>query len=107
MKTIKYVNATAVGLPILLGLLGLIWNELWIFALLSTMLTGLLQVLAGIMYWRDYPESNAIKVYFAGVAFFFVLWYFTSDLDVIGVIIPPALCVFLCWIIYSQKTDRP
>jgi hypothetical protein len=105
MKTIKTLNKIAIGLPAFFGLLGFVWETFWGVALLSVMLTGLLQVVAAIMFWRDNPENNLIKVYFAGVAIFFVMWLaLPIDMDIIILILPPALCILLCWIIYTQNT---
>lgn len=48
MKLIFRLNILAIGLPILLGLVGTIFNIFLFYALLSTMLTGLIQVVLGI-----------------------------------------------------------
>lgn len=106
MKRIKIFNAVAIGMPILFGLLGFIWKECWGIALLSTMLTGLLQVVAALLYYGEHPESMHIKIYFAGVVLFFTLWFaLPVDINTIILIFPPALCIYLCLIIYIENPD--
>ena len=103
MKTIRRFNEFAIGIPVFFGLLGFVWNDAWGIALLSTMLTGLLQLVAALLYWNENPESTLIKVYFAGVAVFFIIWILLRDIDIIILIFPPALCLLLCWIIYRHN----
>ncbi|CAM3395066.1 hypothetical protein FLLO111716_08020 [Flavobacterium longum] len=106
MKTIKSINNWALGLPMGLGVLGIIWPGFFILALLSTTLTGLLQVVAAICFWGDYPENRHIKIYFAGVLLFFLLLSALPDGTEWIWLMPILLCVYLCIIIYTQK-DLP
>lgn len=106
MKTVKSINNWALGVPIGLGILGIAWPGLFVLALLSTTLTGLLQVVAAVCFWREYPENRHIKIYFAGVLlFFFLLSVLPETMDWIW-FTPFGLCIYLCVIIYTQK-DLP
>ena len=78
MKAINYLNYFFIGLPILLVAMGIIipniGGELVCCGLLSTMLTGLFQLIFGIKMLIDEPEDKDLQSYICGVIFFFLLW---------------------------------
>ncbi|KQB43362.1 hypothetical protein [Flavobacterium aquidurense] len=79
MKAINYLNYFFVGLPILLITAGIITpdkgGELVGCGLLSTILTGLFQLIFGIKMLMDEPEDKNLQKYVNGVIFFFLLWF--------------------------------
>ena len=109
MKTIKYWNAFAIGLPIILLVLCVFSNNFLIFAALSTMLTGLIQVVLGLTMLFKNPENKHLQLYNSSVGLFFILWLINSSLNHIDTItysliaIPLILSVYLSVIIYNTK----
>ncbi|MEO0046424.1 MAG: hypothetical protein RL705_1615 [Bacteroidota bacterium] len=102
MKALKVLNTIALAIPISFALLSIIDEELIITALVSTMATGFIQVLAGIFFWYEYPKNITIKVYFFFVATFFFL-VITKITDDWYWVMPPILCLYLSILIYSKK----
>ena len=109
MKTIKYWNAFAIGVPIVLLLLGCISEGFLVYAAVSTMLTGLIQVIIGLKMLFNDPENKQLQIYGGGVALFFMTWIINAGLDYIDIItytlvpIPFILLVYLSVIIYNSK----
>lgn len=89
-------------LPVFLGVIGIFNEDFLFYALVSTMATGALQVLAGAVFWIINRESLDIKLYFSGVVGFFLLAYFLDGHFIVW-FMPPALCVFLFWIVFTYK----
>ena len=105
MKGLKVLNTIAIGIPISFALLSLINDSYLMTALVSTMATGFLQIVIGFIFWFEYPKNIAIKIYFAGVAFFFIsswLSYFDSWIW----FLPPVLCLFLSILIYTLSSEN-
>ncbi|MFN3639949.1 MAG: hypothetical protein ACK4UK_03445 [Flavobacterium sp.] len=99
MKTIKSLNLVAIGTPITLALIGILAPDFLVWALLSTMFTGGLQViLAFALLAYDYRNKH-VFFYLLGVVVFFVsvAWVESTYLA----IIPPFLCLYLTLIIYT------
>lgn len=101
MKLLKILNTIAIGLPIILALLGLFDNGMFLYALLSTMATGFIQVVIGILFWIKETQNQFIIGYLIGVLLFFIGIHFTSITTLW--ILPPILCIYLSLIIYTQK----
>ncbi|WP_298151624.1 hypothetical protein [Flavobacterium sp.] len=101
MRTLRIANSIAIGIPLLLCLLGFVDEDFFIIGMISSVLTGFLQLLIGVLYLFDYPKSIAIKVYFIATASFFLLWRCTS-FEWIW-ILPVLLCIYLSAIIYTTK----
>lgn len=109
MKTIKKINAFAIGLPLFL-LLTFIFNaeRAWALALLSTIITGFLQVLIGIKM-HMFPEyKKQISIYLISVIIYFVffLFYFNFNGSLRNSIylvagIPIVLAIYLTVIIHK------
>jgi len=111
MKTIKYTNTFAISLPFLIAITYPIFEDTAIFfSLYSTMLTGFLQVLLGVILFFRRPDNKPIITYLSAVGSFFLLWYLNAnfiDSDALTYclfIVPPILALYLSLIIY--KTEK-
>ncbi len=109
MKQIHYFNMFAVGLPITLCLLGLLDETFLFYGLVSTILTGLIQLIIGINMFIDEPKSRSLTIYLSSVVFFFLLWFlsgytpkYSEELICILLAIPPILAIFLTIIIIKK-----
>jgi hypothetical protein len=107
MKTIKYLNNFAVGLPFLLA--ATVFKEtalLW--SVTSTMATGFIQVILGLILLFKNPFNNFLIFYLLGVISFFMAWGFNSYIhysDFLGTtlfFVPPFLAAYLTYIIYKK-----
>ncbi|MFB9077466.1 hypothetical protein ACFFLS_18370 [Flavobacterium procerum] len=110
MKTIKNINAFAVGLPLIILMTYPITKEgAFIYALLATIVTGALQLLIALKLLFDNRFAKPIYIYFAGVVLFFVLWniypetnfYLTISYFIFS--LPPLLALYLSVLIYKIK----
>jgi len=112
MENLKLTNSIAIIIPLFLGVLGIIEPISLYFAAYSTMLTGLLQIIVGIIFWTKHKENIYIKIYFLLVLTFFSLWYYNVKVKYIDALTwplifkPLALCIYISVIIYSQK-EKP
>lgn len=102
MKALKVLNTIALGIPISIGLFGFFDEVFIVYAFVSTMATGFIQVMAGFFYWSEYPKSKHIKIYFFFVAAFFFL-LITNITDDWHWFMPPLLCLYLSILIYTKK----
>ena len=109
MKTIKYLNTIAIGLPLVLTILSIIDISLIILAIYSTMITGAIQLLIGLIILIKEPRNKYIIAYFLVVIAFFSLWYFNvkitySDLLTFTLFpIPLLLAIYLSFLIYKKE----
>ncbi|KAA5531863.1 hypothetical protein [Paenimyroides baculatum] len=115
MKAIKILNTIAVGIPIMLMLIGIIKQdsagEFIGYALFSTMFTGFVQVMLGLSLLRKFPENIHYQIYIVAVVLFFVLWFIVHSFDLydFGYLllwIPPCLAVYLSILIYSRTNNE-
>lgn len=104
-----HINTFAIALPFIIFLSAVVFGEGAIFfALLSTMVTGLLQVLLGIKMLVDNPKDRNLQIYISGVFFFFGLWFvnhligYNNFLTFILFPIPLILAIYLSVIIYKE-----
>jgi len=82
MKTIKNLNTFAVGLPIVILITYPFFKEGAICsALLSTMVTGFIQVLLGLWMLYNTPEDSKLQLYITSVIGFFTLWFINSQMQ--------------------------
>lgn len=112
MKAINYLNYFFVGMPIILVLIGAvipnIGGELACCGLLSTILTGLFQLIFGIKMLIDEPEDKDLQHYISGVIFFFLLWFVNGVIlhfefiYFILFITPVTLAIFFSTITYKK-----
>lgn len=114
MKNINYLNYFFVGVPIVLIVLGFLSNqsngELIGYGLLFTILTGLFQVVFGIVMLVDEPADKNLKLYIKGVLLFFsiliinILISLPYDifLDYLLLVLPPILAIYFSLITYKK-----
>lgn len=112
MKILNYLNYFFVGLPVILILLGLLFDaqqgNLIVYGLFSTILTGLFQIIIGIQMQIDEPKDKYLTVYITSVVLFFITYLINVKLlnsDIIYCIllfIPLVLALFLSIIIYKK-----
>lgn len=109
MKAIRYWNTFAIGLPIQLLFLGCISETFLFYAAVSTMLTGLIQVILGLIMLFKNPSNKSLQLYAVSVGLFFMTWMINAGLDYIDIVayilaaIPFILLVYLSVIIYNTK----
>lgn len=115
MKAIKILNTIAVGIPIMLMLIGIITKdktgEFFSYALFSTMFTGFVQVVLGILLMLWLPNNRYYQIYIVAVVLFFMLWFIVHSFDLydfgyflLGM--PPCLAVYLSILIYSRPNNE-
>lgn len=105
MKNLKILNTIAIGLPAIIALLAVTNEEILLAALAATIITGILQLIAGSIFWLKQPTNIHIKIYFAGVALFFISWYLTSNSFVYIYALPVILSLYLSFILYSTPNE--
>jgi hypothetical protein len=112
MKNLKITNAIAIAIPIILFLYGFIEETGFYLSAYSTILTGLIQLIIGIIFWIKYNSNLHIKIYFTSVLLFFSLWYFNENIYYIDqltwslIFTPLVLCIYISTIIYTKK-EKP
>lgn len=110
MKIIKTVNTFAISLPfIILFSYPFFGGNSVVYSLLSTMITGFIQVVLSIyLFCRKYKQEKII-IYLVCVATFFIAWFIVAQingLNALGsilLIVPPTLACYLSYIIYSKN----
>ncbi|MBE0391985.1 hypothetical protein [Flavobacterium sp. PL002] len=102
MNFLKVLNTVAIMIPLLFVIVGLFITDLLALAMISTILTGIIQLIIGISYFMKFPKNNDIKIYFVFVVLFFICISFNLTSGWIW-ILPPALCSYLSILIYSPK----
>ena len=109
MKTIKYLNTIAIGLPLVLTILSIIDISLIILAIYSTMITGAIQLLLGLIILTKEPHNKYIITYFFVVITFFSLWYFNAKIIYSDILtftlfpIPLLLAIYISILIYKKE----
>lgn len=110
MTALQKMNTLALAIPLTIAITAPIFKEgAIIFALLSTMLTGLIQFSLGVIMLIDNPKDTKIQVYIAAVALFFALWFFNSFvgynnfINYVLVPVPLILAIYLSVLIYKEK----
>ena len=108
MKTIKKLNSFAIGLPILIIITYPIFKESSLFfSLLSTIITGFVQVILGSWLLFKTPNDTKLQLYITSVAGFFLLWFinaqmqYNDTLTLFLFFIPLILAIYLSVIIYK------
>ncbi|MEE1896744.1 hypothetical protein V1389_00255 [Flavobacterium rakeshii] len=93
MKYIYRINIFAVTLPFAIATLGVFNQDFLIFALLSTMVTGGLQVLLAIISFYKNPKEVHLYIYSTLTILFFLLWKLYPNNEAIF-FLPPALAIY-------------
>lgn len=107
MKFLVGLNYFAIGVPILLALASIKDDDFWQEALVSTMLTGALQVLIALILFLRNPNDKRLYIYFAITTVFFILWLGFEINDDILFSLPPALALFLTYIVITTYRKQP
>jgi len=103
MKAIKNLNTIALSIPLFIAFFSIFERGLLALALLSTMVTGLIQVILAFKYWKENPKNVFIKIYFFIVSvFFFFLCFFDESWIWY---LPPILCLYLSILIYTNEIN--
>ncbi|NRS89619.1 heme/copper-type cytochrome/quinol oxidase subunit 4 [Flavobacterium sp. 7E] len=102
MNFLKVLNTVAIMIPLLFVIVGLFITDLLGLAMISTILTGIIQLIIGVSYFMKFPKNNDIKIYFIFVVLFFICISFNLTSGWIW-ILPPALCAYLSLLIYLPK----
>ena len=101
MKIRSIINYLALALPLVLAIIGLLDEQFYMYALLSTAVTGGIQVLLALTMLPNH-RSSLLYIYLCITALFFTVWYFVSNETGIFAV-PPALAIFLTYIIYIES----
>ncbi len=107
MKTIKYLNTIAIGIPIFILLFGIISEGALMLSAISTILTGFIQLILGIILLFKFKEKIHYKIYFISVIIFFSLWIWSPTINKVDyftytlIYIPPILAIYLSILIYK------
>jgi apolipoprotein N-acyltransferase len=111
MKNINKLNYFFVGVPTILCLAGIFNEKFLFFGMLSTILTGLFQVVMAIKMLIDEPHNKQLQIYIAAVVFYFTTWIVFPEIEYknilkFGLVIIPILLAFYLSIIIYKKA-RP
>lgn len=114
MKAIKIINTIAVGTPFVLFLIDLVIQDgaFSMFALLSTMFTGFVQVILGIILAIKLHNNIYFKIYLIGVVGYFFLAYLADEFNLshgfsyFMFVIPLLLAIYLSILIYNQQNQN-
>ena len=106
MKFLLGLNFLAIGIPLILALLSLSDGSFSSEALLSTMFTGVAQVVIALILFALNPKDKRLYVYFSITILFFIVWLgFNINHDWIFTL-PPVLALFLTYILISTHISR-
>lgn len=113
MIIIKTLNTIAIGIPIILASIGYLTNDLsgnyYGFALFSTILTGLIQIILGIILLFKFKDNKHYKIYVVSVIMFFLLCIVSTPINKIDyytyslIYVPPLLAIYLSILIYKKQ----
>src|SRR4051812_32251219 len=108
MKTIKRINTFAIALPFLILLtIPILKQDAIALSLISTIVTGFLQLCISVKMLMDDRYNKRILAYIITVVLFFVLWFINHLIgynDMISyslLLIPFLLAIYLSVIIYK------
>lgn len=107
MKNLLRLNFFVLGLPFALALLGLINVNLLFLALLSTMVTGGVQLFIALILLVVNPKNIHLYIYFAITILFFTLWM-VFHIENWLFLLPVVLAVYLTYIVggeYEKSTQ--
>lgn len=109
MRNIKYFNAFAVGLPFGIVITYPFFKEgALVLALLSTILTGFIQVVLALCMLYDEPNDRKLQGYIAATIIFFTLWYINAQIEYYDPLtltlfgIPAVLAFYLTYVIHQK-----
>ncbi|MEO7976270.1 hypothetical protein [Flavobacterium sp.] len=109
MKSLNYLNYFFIGLPIFFCLIAIINIGFLSYAMLSTILTGIFQVVIGLKMLIDEPHNKSLQIYAASVALFFISLIVICKMELYDFLnytlfgIPPVIAIYLSVIIYKKQ----
>lgn len=104
MKNLFWLNLFFIGLPIVLCLIGVVNEGFLFYGLLSTMLTGLFQLIVGLKMLIEEPADRRLQLYIGGVVVYFLLFFFTTSQRGELLFYPqPFFALFLTYVIYKKS----
>jgi hypothetical protein len=113
MKNLKILNTIAITIPfIILSTYPIFKESSMLFALLSTMITGFVQVIIGINLSIKSLVYKYYYAYLVMVLMFFILWSFNvkigynNNLTYFLLIVPPILTTYLSVLIYTNTFQK-
>lgn len=98
MTARQVINLIGIGLPFLITAFTVFEPGMFIVALLSTMVTGFIQVSIGLSLLIDHYKNRHLQAYFLFCILFFSLWH-TTDWEWIWAM-PPALAIYMTIILH-------
>lgn len=108
MKNLKLANSISIAIPIILLIYGIFDGIGFYLSAYSMVITGLIQLIIGVIFWIKFKEDLNIKIYFTLVLLFFSTWYFNENIFYIDeltwplISTPPLLAIYLSVIIYKK-----
>ncbi|NRS91293.1 putative membrane protein [Chryseobacterium sp. 16F] len=101
LKLLRILNLIAICIPIIIGLCSFINIDYLAGALISTICTGIIQIIVAVLYFAFNSKSKSILIYFFGL-FLFVFLVLINFSDY-SFWIPIILCLYLSYIIHIKK----
>lgn len=110
MKALKIFNTIAIAIPILIACFGFFDPSAFLLAIVSIILTGLIQTIVAAVFWFKNKGNRFIPLYFVISLLFFVFTFGVHKFDLDDVftfpfwIAPTFLCIYLSLIVYTSKS---
>lgn len=108
MNKIKIINTFAIALPIVILISYPIYKEeSFVFSLLSSMITGFVQVILGTLMLAKNSHNKDLQYYIFSVFSFFLIWFINALIGYNTIIsfflfpIPLILAIYLSVLIYK------
>lgn len=105
MTLLQKINCFAIGLPLAIAALAVFEVGMLSFALLSTVITGFLQVSIALVLFINHYKNRHLQAYFLFCILFFSLWYAT-DWGWIWAM-PPSLALYMTVIVHYIIVEKP
>ncbi|THD31387.1 hypothetical protein [uncultured Flavobacterium sp.] len=105
MTLLQKINCFAIGLPFAIAALAVFEVGMLSFALLSTVITGFLQVSIALVLFINHYKNRHLQAYLLLCILFFSLW-FTMDWGWIWAM-PPSLALYMTVILHYIVTEKP
>lgn len=109
MKDLKLANSISIAIPIVFLLYGFIDGIGFYLSAYSMVITGLLQLIIGFIFWTKFKEDVNIKIYYTLVFLFFSTWYINENIFYVDqltwplISTPPVLAIYLSIIILKKS----
>ncbi|WP_447636047.1 hypothetical protein [Flavobacterium microcysteis] len=105
MTFLQKINCFAIGLPFVIASSEVVEPGMFYIALLSTMVTGFLQVYIGLNLLVNHYKNRHLQAYLLFCILFFSLWY-TTDWGWIWAM-PPSLALYMTVILHYIIVEKP